>query len=313
MKYISSILLGCALLLSACSLSTQKQQTEITVDNNIIIDQLKDSLEIIIKEFPGEVGVALITDNGDTLVINNEDKYPLMSVFKLHQAISLCHLFEKRGINLDTMVTISRERLNPDTWSPMLNDYQEEKFDITIRELLRYTLVQSDNNASNYLFETIEGVDGTDNFISTLIPRNSFHLSVTEAEMWDDHSLCYNNHSSPLGVASLINKLFLDSIVSPLNKEFICSTLRECKTGTDRIVAPLTDKEGVIVAHKTGSGFRNADGVLTAHNDAAFISLPGNRNYALVVLVKDFKGTEEEAAKIIARISATIYSSIANI
>ncbi|MEX5258592.1 CfxA family class A broad-spectrum beta-lactamase, partial [Kocuria sp. CPCC 205281] len=45
-----------------------------------------------------------------------------------------------------------------------------------------------------------------------------------------------------------------------------------------------------------------------AHNDVAFIRLPNNKYYTLAVFVKDFKGNEKQAAKIIARISGTVYS-----
>ncbi|MDE5714394.1 MAG: class A beta-lactamase-related serine hydrolase, partial [Muribaculaceae bacterium] len=250
---------------------------------------------------------AILTDCRDTVTVNNTDKYPLMSVFKLHQAISLCHLFEQNGISLDTVVNIKRHQLNPDTWSPMLKDFSQNPISISVRDLLRYTLMQSDNNASNYMFENIESVNDADKFIATLIPHDSFKLKVTEAQMWDNHALCYENHSSPLGAALLINRLFTDSVIGKENRDFICTTLKECKTGTDRIVAPLKDKTGVTIAHKTGSGFRDDNGILSAHNDVGFIELPDGRHYTLAVLVKDFNGNETEAAKCIADISATVY------
>ena len=269
---------------------------------------LGDSLHAIAEKYPGEIGIAILTDDGDTITINNAGKYPLMSVFKLHQAISLCHLFEQKNISLDSVVNIKREQLNPDTWSPMLKDYSQNDINISVRDLLRYTLMQSDNNASNYMFENIESVNDADNFIATIIPRESFKLDVTEAQMWANHALCYENYSSPLGAALLIDRLFTDNIVRKDNRDFICATLKECKTGTDRIAAPLMDKAGVTVAHKTGSGFRDDKGILSAHNDVGFIELPDGRHYTLAVLVKDFNGNETEAAKSIAEISAIVYS-----
>lgn len=294
-------------MLSSCSVSGTKQSDRVSEG----MEELKDSLENIVREYPGEIGVALLTDCGDTVVVNDEDKYPLMSVFKLHQSISICHLFELCGMTTDTIVGIGREQLNPDTWSPMLKDYSGDSISISVGELIRYALIQSDNNASNYLFENIESVTDADCFISTLIPRETFRLAVTEADMWSNHVLCYENHSSPLGAACLMNRLFTDSIISTRNRDFICAALRECKTGSDRIVEPLADKEGVTVAHKTGSGFRDEHGVLSAHNDVAFVELPDGRHYTLAVLVKDFNGSEKQAAQAISRISAVVYSALA--
>lgn len=278
-----------------------------------MIDDLRDSLANIAGEYPGEIGIALLTSAGDTVVVADEDKYPLMSVFKLHQAISLCRLFDEQGASLDTVLEIPRRKLNPATWSPMLKDYTTDPIRISVRDMLRYTLTQSDNNASNYLFETVEPVAAADSFISTIIPRAGFRIVATEAEMFDNHALCYENHSSPLGATLLIDRLFTDSIIDTASRDFICTTLGQCTTGTDRIVAPLAGKDGVTVAHKTGSGFRNADGILSAHNDVAFVTLPDGTSYSLAVFVKDFNGSEQEAAKAIARISSTIYTALTSV
>lgn len=268
---------------------------------------LQDSLENIASLYPGEIGIAVIIDRKDTIVVNNEDRYPLMSVFKLHQALSLCHLFDETDTSLDTIIEINRNDLDPHTWSPMLKDHPESEIRASVAELMRYTLIQSDNNASNLMFDRLQNVYSTDSFIATIIPRNSFRLSVTEAEMSKDHSLASQNHSSPLGVAMLIDQLFNDGLVSRPKQEFICDALRECTTGTDRIVAPLADKKEVTVGHKTGSGYVSPQGVLAAHNDAAYVTLPDGQQYTLVVLVKDFHGNEKQAAAAIAHVSKCVY------
>lgn len=302
--------LAAGFIFSACHKSGNGSHT---TDRTNILALLQDSLQTIAGEYPAEIGVAVLTDCGDTILVNNENKYPLMSVFKLHQAISLCAYLEHKQTSIDSVVTIPRKELNPHTWSPMLKDYTGSEITIPIGDLLRYTLMQSDNNASNYMFSTLQSVADADTFTTTIIPRETFCLAVTEAEMWANHHLCYQNTSSPLGAALLINHLFTDSIISQSNRDFICTALLECKTGTDRIAAPLSALNGVTVAHKTGSGFRNADGVLSAHNDVAFVQLPDNHSYTLAVLVKDFNGSETDAAKAIARISATVYQTISNL
>ncbi len=40
----------------------------------------------------------------------------------------------------------------------MLKDHPEKRISISVRDLMRYTLTQSDNNASNYLFEDFNDV-----------------------------------------------------------------------------------------------------------------------------------------------------------
>lgn len=276
------------------------------------IDALRDTLETVASRCPGEMGIALIMDSGDTITVNNEAKYPLMSVFKLHQAMALCDMMERRGIGLDTVVEIPADQINPDTWSPMREEHGAGPVSLPLSELLRYTLMQSDNNASNYMFDNLLSVEATDSYAAALISRESFRLAVTEAEMFENHSLCYENRSSPLGAAQLIERLCTDTAICTRDRDFIIRAMRECRTGTDRIVAPLADRPGVSVAHKTGSGFRDqSTGILSAHNDVAFMMLPGGRHYTLAVLIKDFKGSEAEAAQWIADVSAAVYASLA--
>lgn len=268
-------------------------------------DSLRHEIEAIAAEYPAEIGVALITDSGDTLTVNNNVRYQLMSVFKLHQAIALCDMLERSGKSLDSTVRIERRKLNPDTWSPMLKEHPESNIEISLRELLRYTLTMSDNNASDYLFDHVQPVTATDSFIATVIPRECFRLEVTETEMFVDHERSNDNHSSPLGAALLIERLFTDSIIGNENARYLRTTLGECATGIDRISTPLTNIPDVKVAHKTGSGYSDG-GVLAAHNDVAFITLPDGRHYTLAVLVKNFHGDETQASTAISRISAAV-------
>lgn len=269
---------------------------------------LTDTISKITSGYPGEIGVALIINNSDTVTVNNKSIYPMMSVFKVHQALAICNDFDNKGLSLDSAMTINRDELDPKTWSPMMKEHLEPVFSLTIQDLLRYTLIQSDNNASNFMFKHLVDISKTDSLIATLIPRSSFQIAYTEEEMSLDHDRAYSNYTSPLGAAILMNRLFTDSLVSCEKQRFIMNTLGECITGKDRIAAPLIDKKGITIAHKTGSGYTNENGELAAHNDVAYIRLPNNICYALAVFVKDFKGNEVEASKAVAHISATVYS-----
>lgn len=270
---------------------------------------LTDTLAKIASDYPAEIGVALIINDTDTVTVNDRNIYPLMSVFKVHQALAICHDFDTKGLTLDSLLTIRRSNLDLNTWSPMLKEHPEPVISLPVRELLRYTLTQSDNNASNLMFKRLIDIPATDSYIATLIPRQGFRIAYTEEEMSADHSKAYANSTSPLSAAILMNRLFSDSLVSPKKQTFITNTLKECQTGTDRIVAPLLGKEGLTVAHKTGSGYSH-NGILAAHNDVAYVTLPNGIHYSLAIFVKDFKGNETQAAKAIARISTAILTHL---
>lgn len=269
---------------------------------------LSDTISKIVSEYPGEIGVGVLINNKHKVTVNNESIYPMMSVFKLHQALAVCDDLDNKLISLDSVMTINRDELDPNTWSPMLKEHSEDTISLSIKDLLRYTLAQSDNNASNLMFDRLVSVAQTDSFITTIIPRENFQILYSESEMSADHDKAYSNYTSPIGAAMLIDRLFTTSLLSAEKQIFVKKVLSECATGKDRIVAPLIGKEGIMIAHKTGSGYTNDKGELTAHNDVAYIRLPNGVGYALAVFVKDFKGNEAQASKAIVRISEVVYS-----
>lgn len=313
MKKFTNRFLLLAIFCISCAISTSSMLLSCTPSagnkcQESVADALADTIAKITVKYPGKTGVAVIVNDEDTILVNDSAEYPMMSVFKLHQALAICDKFGRTGTPLDTILSIRRRELDADTWSPMLKEHEEEEPTLTVAELLRYTLIQSDNNASNLMFERLVDVPATDCYISTIIPRSLFKIAYTEKEMKADHDKAYSNFTSPSGAAILINKLFTDSLVAADLQSFIKTTLEQCATGSDRIAAPLLNKEGVAVAHKTGSGYRDSNGILAAHNDLAFVRLPDGRHYALGVFIKDFNGSEAEASAVIAEISATIYS-----
>lgn len=290
-----------AILLTAC-----RQPTGVSSDYKA---ELKKELTAIADSAKGDVGIALIYD-GDTLTVNNDAIYPMMSVFKLHQAVALCRMFEENGTSLDSVMTLRRSELDPDTWSPMLKDHSDEEISLPMRRLLEYTLIESDNNASNEMFVRLIPPAACDSVIAGIIPRGSFEIRFNEAEMQDDHSRAYSNRTSPLGAAILIDRVFTDTLVGKDYQDFIKSALMRCQTGPDKISAALSEREGITIGHKTGSGYRDDNGRLAASNDVAFITLPDGRHYSLAVFVKDFDGTDAEAAATIARISEAVIKAL---
>lgn len=270
--------------------------------------QLENTIVSIIEDRPARIGVAVITDTGDTLSVNDSDDYPMMSMFKLHEAVAVCRTLEEKGASIDTVLAVSRDELNMQTWSPMLKEYTDEVFEISVRRLMEYLLVDSDNNASNLLFERIVPVAAADSIVASLMPEHGFRMSYTEAQMQREHGLSYLNATSPLAYASLVKRVFTDSLISAGNQEFIREMMRRCGTGNGRIAAGLP--EGVEFAHRTGSGYVNERGEVIAVNDGGYVTLPDGRSYAIAVLVKDFAGPQEDADAAIAEVSRAVYEAL---
>lgn len=269
---------------------------------------LKTQLREIIAGADARVGVAVIAD-GDTLTVNGSPDYPLMSVMKLHQAVAVARILEERGLPLTTTVHIYVQDLKAGTWSPLRDARPGGGFDMSVAELLRYTLQQSDNNACDILFDRFAAPEHVDSIIRSMGFRD-FRIAATEDEMHRDLKKCRENVSSPQSAADLMDRLASGTL--PLGKEyadFIRSTLLECRTGLNRLPLPL-EGSGALIGHKTGTSDREADGRWTGINDVGFVLLPDGRSYTLAVFISDSALGMEENEKLIADISGAVYSEL---
>ena len=270
--------------------------------------QLETQLKEAIKGKKAEIGIAVIIDGKDTVTVNNDIHYPLMSVFKFHQALALADYMGKQKQSLETRLPIKKSDLKPDTYSPLRDKYPQGGTEMSIADLLRYTLQQSDNNACDILFNYQGGPDAVNKYIHSLGIRE-FAIVGTETAMHEDLNLCYENWTTPLAAAELVEIFRKKPLFPKVYKDFIFQTMVECQTGQDRLVAPLLDKK-VTVGHKTGTGDLNAKGQQIGCNDIGFVLLPGGRTYSIAVFVKDSEENNQANSKIIADISRIVYEYV---
>lgn len=255
-----------------------------------------------------EIGIAVIIDGKDTVTVNNDIHYPLMSVFKFHQALALADFMGREKQPLNTRLAISKCDLKQNTYSPLRDKYPGGGIEMSVAELLEYTLQLSDNNACDILFRYQGGTEAVDNYIHSLGVKDCA-ITATEDEMHRDISRCYQNWSTPLAAAELLERFRKKTLIADEYKEFIYQTMVECETGKDRLVAPLQNK-GITIGHKTGTGDRNAKGQQIGCNDIGFVLLPDGHSYSIAVFVKDSEESDSDNSKIIAEISRIVYEYV---
>lgn len=271
---------------------------------------LRNEIIHSIGKYDAKVGVAVMVNNTDTLTVNNRDKYPMMSVFKFHQALAVCHHLQTKGISLDSVINISKEELRENTYSPLRDRFPEGNIRISLSELMEYTLQLSDNNACDILFNRILSTKETDRYIRSL-GIDDFSIEMDENDMHENLDNCYSNWTTPMAAVRLINLFLEGGAVSGEYYDFIKRTMTECTTGIGRLPYPLKNTAAVI-GHKTGTGDKNSDGRYIGINDIGFIDLPNGDRYQIAVFVKDSAENYETTEKIIAEISSIVYKNISN-
>lgn len=272
------------------------------------LEGVGEEIRAISGRYDATVGVAVILNGKDTLTVNDGVRYPMMSVFKFHQALAVCDYLRKNGMSYRSRMYVGGEDLRKDTYSPLRDRYPEGNLYLEIGELLEYTLQWSDNNACDLLFDRCVGVEETDAFIRSF-GTGDFSIAVNEREMHDDLENCYRNWTSPLAAARLLDAFAGGEVLTGELRDFIERLMVECTTGAARLAYPLKDGN-VVLGHKTGTGDRNVAGRLVGVNDIGFVRLPDGGRYVIAVFVKDSAESYEVTERIIAEVSAVVYRQV---
>lgn len=248
------------------------------------------------------VGIAIIKDNHLTVV--NNKRYPLLSIFKYFVAIKVLRYVDQQKISLDTNVSINKNMLDFNTYSPMLKEYKNYPFNITISKLLEYMISQSDNNACDILIDYIGGIKEIENFVYEL-GYGAINIKVNEKDMNTNIYNQYLNTSFPKDIVLIMKMVKENNILSNSSFAFLENIMLKTETGENKVKAGLP--ENTKFFHKTGSGSRTSNGIKIADNDAGYVLLPNGDIYYIAIMIKDSPLSDEENAKIISDISKIIY------
>lgn len=268
---------------------------------------LQQSLGEFVEGKDANIGIAVIIDRKDTVSINGDKEFPMLSVYKFPIALALAEEYRCDNISLDYPIAILPDDLHQDTWSPMTekilssSQVSTDTLKLAARELVRYMLQQSDNNASDIVLRSIGGADR--------VNPDGINVLSTEAEMHVDNKLCYANTTTPLAMAELLDK-FDNESNDPLSSE-IKQMMETCGTGTGRLAKPLMPQKAV-VGHKTGTGFTLPNGRLMAVNDVGYVHLPNGHHYAIAVFIENSGYDMDRTEGLIAGISDMVYRAVAN-
>lgn len=297
-------LLLCSVLsgsLVACSSKAEQQPDTNTQSGPSLSsthDSLRRSIDAYLKTQSADVGVAVMAiEDGDTLSVNGDKMYSLMSVTKFPQALLLLHLVDQGRIDISKPLTFTPEHLSQRTASTLVKDHPQKTFALSIPEVLRYAVGQSDNISSNVMFDAEGGPDSVTAYLRS-IGVDGISIGATYREF---PRFITANMGTPNALVSLLKKFHSDKLLSDSSHALLWRTMSESLPGADRIKGQLPP--GTVVAHKTGSSGTDSNGVYIALNDVGIVKLPNGKHLAIAVLTGNSKSTDAELAKIIATVS----------
>jgi beta-lactamase class A len=322
---------SCFLLL-ACWLLVTTQALAQSPDPQLA--RLERELARLAKTTDGTVGVAAIhLESGRRVTLNNGERYPMASTFKVPVAVQLLTLVDEGKLRLDQMIELQTSDLSPG--SGTLSDlFNKPGVALSVRNLLELMLLISDNSATDVCLRLagggeavtarmralgIEGINVNRPTraliadwlgIQNLPPQNEHtpegFRKLAQAVTPEQNKAAdqkFNSDprdtSTPEAMARLLERIFKKDCLKPASAELLYDIMRRCRTGEARLKGLLP--KGTEVAHKTGSIGGTA-------NDVGIITLPDNAGHvAIAVFVKAATKDMAERERAIAEVARAVH------
>lgn len=288
--------------------------------NGVFAQQLQKQIESYLADKDAVVGVSVCFRGREICSINGDTRFPMYSVCKMYQAAATLDVLCQRNLSLQDTIHISKSELLTNTYSPLAQRFPNQDVDLTIEELLLYSLQLSDNNACDILFNNFANPEATTQFIKTFHLENlrlqNTCIRWTEQEQHEVPNRCYDNYTTPLDAAKFINNIatmpsfksdYCDSLLN-----WLTETLINCKTGEKRLPRYIESPQ-VGIGHKTGTGPMK-DGICQGIHDVGFVTiLNKNITYSIAVFCENKSLQNQDLEDVIAQISLIVYNHMMEI
>ena len=257
---------------------------------------LEQTLARITERCGGRVGVAAVhVESGRKVSISGDQPLPLYSVVKLPLAVLILKEVESGNLKLDQTVTVGREDVAPGSWGNS-ERWAKVPMQVTVRELLEFSLVDSDNTSADKLFDLIGGPPVLERRMRDL-GFGTFKVSTSIKQM-GRHAV-HPNTSTADGVVRLLVALQNGGVLKPREGAVLFDMMARANTGPKRIRSGMPT--GTELRHKTGTGN-------DAVNDVGLITLPGKQGHiALAVMISASKLPTADQERAVADVAKAVY------
>lgn len=316
MKSILSFGLLISVLLSGCAsrgarqeaLSAKSQEVSIPEkDLSSSTAQLSNQINEIASEAKGKVGVTTIAlESGETVAsLNPHEHFPMQSVYKLPISMAVMQAVDAGKIKLSDKITISKDDLVGRVAQSPMRLRHPNGATLTVEELLRFAISESDGAASDALMKLAGGPGAVQAYLTELSIKDMIVLD-TEQTFSQNNTAQYRNWTTPEASVALLRALHERRGLSESSQGLLLKFMTESKPGQKRLKGLLP--AGTLVAHKTGTSGTDK-GVTAATNDIGIITLPNGKRVAIAVFVSDSPADEATREGVIAKIAKAVFDA----
>ncbi|WP_134090269.1 class A beta-lactamase [Olivibacter sp. XZL3] len=271
---------------------------------------LQTQFEQIAKNTKGNVGVcALIIETGESISFNGDKAFPMQSVYKFPIAMAVLKKVDEGELSLDKMIEVDQSEYIPKNGHSPIRDNFPKGTNLTIRDLLKYNIEESDGTACDVLLRLLGGTKNAERYIHKLGIMD-IAISTTEMVQVANDTIQYQNWATPKAMSQLLKTFYAAGDLSKNSSALLLGYMSVSSPYFDRRIKGLLPQE-TAVAHKTGTA-GTINGLTRATNDVGIITLPNDQHLAVSVFISDSYDSQKERELTIAKISRAAFDYWAN-
>jgi beta-lactamase class A len=175
--------------------------------------------------------------------------------------------------------------------------------DVTLKELITWTVMNSDNVTCDMLFDILGGPNKVHTYIKGL-GINDIAIVATEREMHKGWNVQFTNWTTPKATAQLLELFYEGKILSKESNDLLWKLMVDTPNAPKRLKGMLP--EGTVAARKPGTGDSNGE-FFSAVNDVGILVLPNGKKIIIAAFVTRAKGEFEAVEEGIAKMSRAVY------
>lgn len=263
---------------------------------------LRATLDSLARGVDGRLGIAaMLIETGQAVSVHGADRFPMQSVYKLPIAMAVLSRVDRGQVRLEHVVPVDSADIAP-VHSPITERFPTGGVSLSVQDLLRGAIVESDGTASDVLLKLVPP-EAVTAFLRGLGIRG-MRIVATEKAMARDSMVQYRNWATPISAVAVLRALQAGRGLSATSRGLLMGWLVETGIGPRRLKGLLPPE--TVVAHKTGTD-RTSGGLTRATNDVGIVTLPDGRHVAVAVFLSDSRADEPAREGAIAAAARAIW------
>ena len=268
--------------------------------------RLLDQIAAVDRSLDGQLGFSVLhLESGQEISHFGNKRFPMQSVYKFPIALVMLQAVDRGEFSLDQMVEISPSEYIPTNGHSPLRDRFPRGTSMSIKELLRYNISESDGTACDVLLRLLGGTKETEKKVRAL-GITDIAIATTEKVQIKNDTLQYQNWATPKGMNELLKVLHHGEILSEPSGNLLKEFMSTSTSWFDRRLKGKLPPDTKLI-HKTGTS-NTYQGLNRATNDVGIIELPNGEHLAVSAFIMDSRDRHQERENAIAKSARLAYN-----